>query len=68
MKIVQMQSNGIRTANYHEGFGHCMECKHLVSHGGEYRCTMRTKASFLDSRFPYDNTKCKEFDDGSKKQ
>ena len=68
MKVKQIHFNGIREANYNPGFGHCMECVHLVTISGVYRCAMRDKISISDTRFPYDNTKCEDFKNGNEKQ
>lgn len=73
MKRIQIQNNGIRQIQSKAGCNSCQDCKHCQC--GEisydkwyYFCLVQHKSSIVDKNFPYDNTKCKEFKDGTENQ
>ena len=63
MTLKEINENGIREIHQRKGCNCCYVCAHLEYHGSPigYKCSKMKKSHFHDPRFPYDNTKCKEF-------
>lgn len=70
-KNKEYTEKGVREFYTVKGCHSCMECGHLIhkfsTEGKDvYVCgKLIGKTNYLDRRFPYDNTKCKEFQEQS---
>lgn len=60
-------NNGVREFYSVKGCNSCLECTHCLTDLGEtegllYHCAIKIgRSQKYDRRFPYDNTKCKDF-------
>ena len=64
MKSIQVHKNGIRTIYERKGCHSCYDCLYLCKKKDHYTCYVRTRVNSLTGRnFPYDNTKCEDFED-----
>lgn len=63
MIIKEVSEKGIREIQPKKGYNCCHNCFYLgySDHPDGYVCRKTGKSEFHDPRFPYDNTKCKEF-------
>lgn len=65
-KNKEYTENGVREFYSVKGCNNCYDCQNLVSSQSQfstvYNCKAKKgKTSIFDRRFPYDNTKCKDF-------
>ena len=63
-KNKEYTERGVREFYSVKGCHSCADCKHLIHIDDKYICgKLVGKTSYLDRRFPYDNTKCQKFTD-----
>jgi hypothetical protein len=60
-RITEYSIRGVRTFYKEKGCHSCEDCKNLVHRDKVLCCSVREKSCLNDRKFPYDNTKCKEF-------
>lgn len=62
-KTVEYCNKGVREVYSKKGCNSCWNCKHCdVSVYKGYVCLTRRLSTHININFPYDNTKCKEFE------
>ena len=62
-KTIEYCTNGVREIPVKKECHSCWDCKYLVNmvDPSQYMCRSRTLNNRYNKRFPYDNTRCKEF-------
>lgn len=56
--------NGVREFYSVKGCHSCIDCRNLVYNGKGYKCSVFIgKSTEIDARFPYDNTRCKRYEE-----
>lgn len=63
MNVKEVSEKGVRDIHTKKGCNCCHSCFYLryIDHIGVYTCQKTGKSEQQDYRFPYDNTKCKEY-------
>lgn len=62
--IKEYSTRGVREFRTVKGCHECFSCENLKKeHSGYYSCSVRNKNTLNDRKFPYDNTRCKEFEE-----
>ena len=63
-KVIEYSMKGLREIQKVKGCHSCFECRNLSYADGRVDrqvCQARNKSCLNDRKFPYDNTRCKEF-------
>ena len=63
-KQLEFTTRGVREIQRVKGCNSCVECvnlTHIRNRVDCYACAVRNKSCLNDRKFPYDNTRCKEF-------
>ena len=60
--IKEYSIKGVRDIRQVKGCNDCLSCRHIAGTSfSKYACKVRGKSTLNDRKFPYDNTKCKEY-------
>lgn len=60
-KTVEYLSNGVREVYSKKECHSCWDCLNCRATSNGYVCEARSLSTYRNSKFPFDNTKCKEF-------